>query len=158
MIHYVQGNLFDSKAKVLVNAIDTVGVMGAGIAKDFKERYPDMFDRYQVLCSTNKLNVGQLWLYKTQDKWILGFPTKKHWRDPSKIEYIEAGLKKPKDSYREKEITSIAFPKLGCGLGGLNWETQVQPLMDYYLGQIEADVFIYTTTSKIKIAGGIQTC
>ena len=68
-----------------------------------------------------------LTLHKDEKKWVLNFPTKKHWRNPSKLEYIEMGLKKFVATYEEKEITSIAFPQLGCGLGGLNWEKKSNP-------------------------------
>ncbi len=94
MITYIKGNIFDSPAQVLVNTVNTVGVMGKGIAKEFKRIYPDMFVKYRELCENKKLSVGQLWLYKTTNKLILNFPTKKHWRFPSKTEYIETGLKK----------------------------------------------------------------
>lgn len=143
MITYVVGNLFESPARVLVNTVNTVGVMGKGIAKDFKTVYPEMFVQYQSLCEKNMLSVGQLWLYKTEHKWILNFPTKKHWRSPSKLSYIEQGLKKFSETYAERGITSIAFPALGCGNGGLDWEKQVRPLMEDYLGKLPIDVFVY---------------
>lgn len=143
VMNYVVGNLFESPAKVLVNTVNTVGVMGKGIAKEFKRIYPEMFRQYQALCEARLFDVGQLWLYKTPHKWILNFPTKRHWRQPSKVEYIEAGLKKFVETYSEKGITSIAFPMLGCGNGELDWETQVRPLMESYLKNELVDVFVY---------------
>jgi len=143
MITYVVGDLMQSPAKVLVNTVNTVGVMGKGIAKDFKKVYPEMFKKYQDLCEKKMFNVGQLWLYKTPHKWILNFPTKKHWRQPSKTEYIEAGLEKFVKTYAEKRITSIAFPMLGCGNGELAWEIQVKPLMEKYLKNLPIEIFIY---------------
>jgi len=80
MITFVKGNLFESPAKVLVNTVNTVGVMGKGIAKTFKEIYPDMFKEYQGFCEKGQFKIGQLWLYTTKHKWILNFPTKKQWR------------------------------------------------------------------------------
>lgn len=96
-----------------------------------------------MLCERDMFHVGQLWLYKTERKWILNFPTKKHWRSKSKIEYIELGLKKFVDTYAEKGITSISFPMLGCGNGGLNWEKEVRPLMERYLKNLPIDIYIH---------------
>ena len=146
MITYVVGDLFTSPAKVLVNTVNTVGVMGKGIAYDFKRIYPEMFEEYQKLCKQKKFNVGQLWLYKTPHKWILNFPTKKHWRGKSKMEYIEAGLQKFVDTYDSKGMLSVSFPMLGCGNGGLDWEKQVQPLMENYLADLPIDIFIHIGT------------
>ena len=143
MITYVVGDLFTSPAKVLVNTVNTVGVMGKGIAYDFKRIYPEMFEEYQKLCKQKKFNVGQLWLYKTPHKWILNFPTKKHWRGKSKMEYIEAGLRKFADTYDSKGMLSVSFPMLGCGNGGLDWKNQVQPLMEKYLADLPIDIFIH---------------
>lgn len=150
MITYVLGDLLQSPARVLVNTVNTVGVMGKGIAKDFKLIYPEMFQQYQKLCEKKMFNIGQLWLYKTPHKWILNFPTKENWRQPSKLEYIEAGLRKFTQTYADKNITSIAFPALGCGNGELNWETQVRPLMEKYLQNIPADVYIYLYSETNK--------
>jgi len=143
MITYVVSDIFKSPARVLVNTVNTVGVMGKGVAKDFKLIYPDMFKQYQKLCEENKLDIGKLWIYKTSNKWILNFPTKKHWRNRSKLEYIEAGLKKFVCSYADKGITSISFPMLGCGNGELDWDTEVRPLMEKYLNPLPIDVFIH---------------
>lgn len=143
LITYVVGDLLKSPARVLVNTVNTVGAMGKGIAKDFKNIYPEMFVQYQQLCEKGAFDVGQLWLYKTKHKWILNFPTKKHWRGSSKIEYIEAGLKKFVETYSEKGISSISFPMLGCGHGGLDWENEVRPLMEKYLKNLPIDIYIH---------------
>lgn len=143
MLTYVMGNLFESPARVLVNTVNTDGVMGKGIAKTFKEVYPEMFKRYQILCEEKKFSVGKVWLYKSNHKWILNFPTKTTWKKPSKIEYIESGLEAFTKGYAERGITSIAFPMLGCGNGGLNWENQVKPVMEKYLQKLPIKVFIY---------------
>lgn len=145
MITYVNGNLFEAPAKVLVNAVNTVGAMGKGIALEFKRIYPHMFSQYRQFCQNGQLTVGKLYLYRTDHKWVLNFPTKKHWRDPSRLEYLEAGLKKFRDRYRNVGITSIGFPALGCGNGELDYETQVSPLMEEYLGDLPISVFIYLT-------------
>ncbi|MFZ0545628.1 MAG: macro domain-containing protein, partial [Candidatus Promineifilaceae bacterium] len=143
MILYVSGDLFQSPAQVLVNTVNTVGVMGKGIALDFKRLYPEMFEKYQKLCEAGKFSIGMLWLYKSPNKWILNFPTKKHWRQPSHIGYIEAGLKKFVDTYDKMGIHSIAFPPLGCGNGQLDFASQVRPLMEQYLRNLPIEVFIY---------------
>ena len=143
MLIYVEQDIFKSPAQVIVNAVNTVGVMGKGIAKRFKDVYPDMFKEYRNFCELGSLTVGKLWIYKKESKWVLNFPTKKHCRNPSKIEYIEDGLKKFVETYKEKNITSISFPQLGCGNGGLNWEHQVKPLMEKYLKNLPIDIFIH---------------
>jgi O-acetyl-ADP-ribose deacetylase (regulator of RNase III) len=143
MITYVVCDLFTSPAQTLVNTVNTVGVMGKGIAKDFKAIYPEMFTRYQELCERDQFNIGQLWPYRTSNKLVLNFPTKQHWRSPSRPEYIEAGLKTFAAQYHIYGVTSISFPLLGCGNGELDWESQVRPLMEGYLGKLPIDVYIH---------------
>jgi len=143
VITYVACDLFLSPARVLVNTVNTVGVMGKGIAKRFKQVYPDMFERYQQLCERDALDIGELWLYKTPNKWVLNFPTKRHWRQRSRPEYIEQGLEKFVDTYHVLGITSVSFPLLGCGNGELDWEAQVRPLMEQYLNPLPISVFVH---------------
>ena len=143
MIIYIDGDLFESPAKVLVNTVNTRGVMGKGIALRFKRIYPDMFKRYRDHCEHNRLTIGKLFLYKTPHKWVLNFPTKEHWRNPSRAEYIEKGLQKFVSIYDEVGINSIAFPALGCGNGELDYESQVGPLMEAYLGRLSIPIFIH---------------
>ncbi len=145
MITYVAGNLFFSPAQVLVNTVNTVGVMGKGVASDFKRIYPEMFAQYRDLCERGQLDIGKLWLYKTPNKWILNFPTKKNWRTPSRPEYIEAGLKKFANTYAKLGIHSIALPPLGCGNGGLDFKSIVKPLIEKYLNDLPVSAFIYPT-------------
>ncbi|HSK71374.1 MAG TPA: macro domain-containing protein [Pyrinomonadaceae bacterium] len=151
MITYVAGNLFTSPAQVLVNTVNTQGVMGKGIALQFKKTYPEMFKTYQDLCERGKIDIGVLWIYKTPHKWILNFPTKKYWRNPSKAEYIEIGLKKFLERFNELSIYSIAFPALGCGNGELDWEDTVKPLMEKYLNKVPADVFVHPPLSREEL-------
>lgn len=143
MLLYVKQNIFESPAQVIVNAVNTVGVMGKGIAKQYKLMYPEMYEQYRYFCETDMLDIGKLWLYKHHTKWILNFPTKKNWRNPSKVEYIEAGLKKFVATYEEKGIYSASFPQLGTGNGGLDWESEVKPLFDKYLKPLPIDIFIH---------------
>jgi len=142
MITYLKGDLFKSPAKILVNTVNTVGAMGKGIALEFKKQYPEMFYRYKELCEEKNLCIGNLFLWKKEKKWVLLFPTKENWKNPSKIEYIEAGLKKFADNWDKLGADSIAFPRLGCGNGGLDWK-EVQPLMEKYLKNIPLEIYIY---------------
>ena len=112
MILYVEGSLFNSPAQVLVNTVNTVGVMGKGIALEFKTLYPEMFAHYRQLCETGQLTVGKLWLYKSPNKWVLSFPTKTTWRLPSHVDYIRKGLHTFVENYERVGIHSIAFPAL----------------------------------------------
>ncbi len=142
MIKYIEGDIFSSPAQVIVNTVNTVGVMGKGIALEFKNRYPHMFEIYKRVCEKRQLSIGKLMLVYEPDHWILLFPTKQNWRYPSKLEYIESGLIKFTQTYVEKNISSIAFPKLGCGNGELEWD-QVKALMEKYLKPLPIDIYIY---------------
>lgn len=142
MLKYIEGNIFDSPAQVIVNTVNTVGVMGKGLALQYKQRYPEMFKIYQAACEKHQLTTGKLMLWHGADHWVLLFPTKENWRYPSRLEYIEKGLEKFVKTYAEKQIHSIAFPRLGCGNGELDW-ADVKPLMEKYLEVLPIDVYIY---------------
>lgn len=141
-IHYVKGDIFTSNAQVIVNTVNCKGVMGKGLALAFKQRYPDMFTAYQQDCQVGKLSIGRPTLYPKSTPWILNFPTKNHWRSPSKLEYLEKGLAFFSQKYKKAGITSIAFPKLGTQNGHLSWD-DVGPLMAQYLSQLEIDVYVH---------------
>ena len=143
LLRYVDSPLFDSPARVLVNTVNTVGVMGKGVALEFKKRYPEMYHLYRDHCKAGRFRVGQLWLYRTLGRWVLNFPTKAHWRSPSKTEYIRAGLEKFIATYQDRGIDSISFPLLGCGNGGLDFDTQVRPLMEHHLRSLPIPVYIH---------------
>lgn len=143
----ITGNIFASQCQTLVNTVNCDGVMGAGIALEFKLRLPEMFDRYAEHCRAGLINIGNLWLYKPptesrEQRWALNFPTKRHWKYPSKIEYLEAGLQKFLDTYQQKGIQSIAFPVLGATNGGLA-EDESLAVMQRYLSQCDIPVEIY---------------
>ncbi len=138
----IKGNIFCTNAKTIVNTVNCVGVMGAGIALECRLRYPEMFNRYQEFCKTGQIDIGRIWLYKGEDRWILNFPTKKHWKYPSKEEYLTKGLEKFANNYSRLGIESIAFPLLGANHGGLSSETSLG-IMRSYLDSIEIDVEIY---------------
>jgi len=141
MIELCHGNIFKSTADVFVNPVNCVGVMGKGLALQFKNKFPFMYKKYQALCSNKELFVGKPYLIYNGNKEhsVLLFPTKKHWKENSKIEYIEEGL----DFFIERMndnwsfiISSIAFPMLGCGNGGLNRE-EVLDIMTNKLSQLD---------------------
>lgn len=140
----INGNLFNSKAQTIVNTVNCVGVMGKGIALVFKLRYPKLFDIYRQYCNDHLIDIGKLWLYKGEPDapWVLNFPTKTHWKLPSEYTYIEKGLQKFVDSYKEKGITSIAFPLLGANNGGLD-KDRVISIMTKYLSQCDIPIEIY---------------
>jgi len=117
--------------------------MGKGIAKTFKTIYPEMFTEYQHLCESKKLTIGHLHLFPTPHKWVLNFPTKRHWRNPSRLDDIRVGLEAFVKGYETHRVASISFPQLGCGNGGLDWEKQVRPLMEHHLSSLPIDVFIH---------------
>jgi len=143
-IKIIRGNIFNSNAQTVVNTVNCVGVMGKGIALVFKLRYPNMFEQYQKYCAQHLINIGKLWIYKGEesDPWVLNFPTKTHWKLPSKYEYIEKGLQKFIDTYEEKGIKSIAFPLLGANNGGLE-KDKVLEIMRKYLSQCSIPIEIY---------------
>jgi len=140
MIRYYEGTVFNSSADAFVNTINTVGVMGAGIALEFALRYPKMFDDYKLKCESKQLKVGKVDYYQ-DEILIVNFPTKWHFKYPSQIEWIEQGLIDFKNTYKNYNFKSIAFPRLGCANGGLHWE-MVKPLMEKYLSDLDVEVII----------------
>ena len=137
-------NIFDSQCQTIVNTINCVGVMGKGLALEMKKRYPDMFEKYKEFCDKGLIDIGKLWVYKhSDDKWILNFPTKKDWRNKSEYEYIDKGMKKFVETYKEKGIKTIAFPMLGCSNGGLDKDIVIQIMTKYLIKCNDLIVEIY---------------
>ncbi|MBR3220385.1 macro domain-containing protein [Candidatus Saccharibacteria bacterium] len=137
MIKVIHGNIFASNCKYLVNAVNCVGFMGKGIALEFSLRYPDMEQKYKSICAKKLLDIGKLWIYDAPDgKSILNFPTKYDYKLPSKKEYLEKGLQKFADTYKEKGIESIAFPLLGAKNGKISPELALE-IMHRYLDKLE---------------------
>ena len=149
MITVVQGDIFAAGTDAVVNAVNTVGVMGKGLALQFKHAYPEMFVEYQSWCRAGELRVGKMHVWERSVEFggprlIINFPTKRHWRDPSRVEDIQAGLDELAVVVGEWEVRSIAIPALGCGLGGLEWSevellivAAMEPLTD------DLDIFVY---------------
>src|SRR5665647_1928945 len=142
MIHYFEGTVFNAPVKTIVNTVNCMGFMGAGIALEFKLRYPAMNEDYKIKCVKKEVKLARPYVYECSDKvWILNFPTKGHWRYPSKIQWIEDGLKYFAENHNRRDIESIAFPKLGCSNGGLKWD-EVRPLMERYLSDLNLEIYI----------------
>lgn len=154
MIEYHGGDLFASGAQALVNTVNCFGVMGAGLALEFKRRYPAMFRAYNLACSRKQIKPGVVWPWHEPRTdcclqtppachWVMNFPTKLHWRNPSKLEWIRDGLD---DLRRGIEhigyLKSIAVPALGCQNGKLSWEL-VRPLIEEKLGGLDVKVMVY---------------
>ena len=147
MIHLTEGNLLTADAQALVNTVNTQGVMGKGIALQFKKAWPDMYKAYQKACKRGEIRIGQMYVYETPSmlnpRFIINFPTKTDWRKPSKLDYIDQGLQALVDEIKARGIESIAIPPLGCGLGGLPWE-QVLPRIEQALSQVpDVEAWIY---------------
>ena len=140
MITFKQGDLFQDRSQALVNPVNCVGVMGKGIALQFKEKFPDNFREYAQACWRNRVQPGGMLVFDTYrpqaHRYIINFPTKRHWRDSSRIEDIEAGTIALAREIRDRRITSIAIPALGSGLGGLDWK-RVRAILESGLQGLE---------------------
>lgn len=156
MVTFVKGDIFKSPAQVLTNTVNCVGVMGKGVALEFKNRYPQMFSDYKLKCEQGKVMPGHPYLWEGDSAQVLNFPTKRHWRDNSLLQDIEDGLKHLAKSYEQMGIQSLAMPALGCGLGGLNWSV-VQPLIVKHLGALpDLDVYVYEPKNVSILAGDVD--
>jgi O-acetyl-ADP-ribose deacetylase (regulator of RNase III) len=154
MIRYTQGNLIEADAQALVNTVNTVGVMGKGVALMFKDAYPENFKAYEEACRLKEVQLGKMFVTERREmfgpKWIVNFPTKAHWRYPSKVEWIVQGLEDLKRIIREKGITSVALPPLGAGNGGLAWK-DVRSQIEAALGElVDVEVIVYEPTAKYQ--------
>lgn len=154
MIEFTQGNLLDSDAEALVNTVNTVGVMGKGVALMFKEAYPDNFKLYEAACRDKALHVGKMFVTHRDSflgpKWIVNFPTKAHWRFPSKMEWVAQGLDDLRTVIAENNIKSIALPPLGAGNGGLEWADVRQLMVDKLQDLEGVQIVIYEPTKKYQ--------
>jgi len=154
MFYYTKGDILYSSAEALVNTVNTIGVMGKGIALQFKEAFPINHKRYLEACKAKELEPGNLLIVRDSnlligDKVIVNFPTKKHWRHPSKYEYIQSGLITLRKFLEKGEVKNIAIPPLGCGQGGLNW-LKVRPMIEDALIDLPVDIYIYEPINSIK--------
>ncbi len=154
MVTYTQGNLLEADVDAVVNTVNTVGIMGKGIALMFKEQFPRNFEAYTRACDAGEVRVGKMFVTENKElfgpRWIINFPTKTHWRVKTKIEWVEDGLKDLVRVIREKKIHSIAIPPLGCGNGGLDWN-DVRPLIEASLADLDGvNAIVYEPTSKYQ--------
>ncbi|HXU31990.1 MAG TPA: macro domain-containing protein [Thermoanaerobaculia bacterium] len=154
MIRYVQGNLLEADVQALVNTVNTVGIMGKGIALMFKEAFPENFRLYAAACKRGEVEIGRMFLTERPGlvgpRWIINFPTKKHWRDRTQIEWIRSGLDNLKKVLQEKGIQTVALPPLGCGNGGLEWST-VRPLIEQALTDLPSvEALVYQPTARYQ--------
>lgn len=154
MVTFRKGNLFDSKAEALVNTVNCVGIMGKGIAYQFKRAFPEMNKDYVRLCREGKVRLGEVTSYEERGKLVVNFPTKNHWRSASDLKDIRTGLKALRNLIVAKQIRSIAIPPLGCGNGGLDW-TDVREAISNELAdleQVDVEVYVPAVEFESKVA------
>lgn len=141
MIEFLQGNILNDEAEALVNTVNCVGVMGRGIALQFKKAFPENFKQYAKACKLKEVVPGRMFVFETgliaHPRYIINFPTKRHWRGKSRIEDIESGLGDLVNTIQRLGIRSIAVPPLGSGLGGLNWN-EVRPMLEHTFANLES--------------------
>lgn len=152
MIQFVSGDLFNSDTEAIVNTVNCIGVMGRGIALQFKKQYPDNFKSYEMACKHNEVVPGKMFVFKLNQlvnpKYIINFPTKRHWRGVSRIEDIQAGLADLVDVIRERRISSIALPPLGSGLGGLDWNLVRKIIESAFISLSDVNIIVFEPSEK----------
>jgi O-acetyl-ADP-ribose deacetylase (regulator of RNase III) len=140
MIEFKTGNVLKEQVEALVNTVNCVGVMGRGVALQFKKAYPDNFVSYRQACQKREVCPGKMLVFETgrltPPRYIINFPTKRHWRGKSRLEDIESGLRALVLEIEKRNITSIALPPLASGLGGRDWQKEIRPLVEIYLGPL----------------------
>ena len=154
MMRFTQGNLLEAPVEAVVNTVNTVGVMGKGIALMFKERFAENYKAYAAACKAGEVRVGSMFVTAGVEldgpRWIINFPTKKDWKHPTRLEWVQSGLKALREVIIEKQIGSIAIPPLGCGNGGLDWSV-VRPMIEAALSDLPGvEVLVYEPTAKYQ--------
>lgn len=153
MITFTQGNLLEARTEALVNTVNTVGVMGKGIALMFKERFGDNFRRYAAACRAQQVRVGHMFVTPVEElngpRWIINFPTKQHWRNPSRMEWVVAGLQDLRRFLLAQQVQSVAIPPLGAGQGGLAWD-DVRPHIEQALGDLDIHILVFEPTPEYQ--------
>ena len=153
MVIISNGTVFNTDAKAIVNTVNCKGVMGAGIALEFQLRYPKMYEDYKSKCENGDIRIGEVDYYDSGENTIINFPTKYDFKFPSRLEWVEAGLKNFVETYERHNIESVAFPKLGAGRGGLDWGG-VKNLMLEYLEPL--DIKVYICEDSLSYPEGIE--
>ena len=153
MITFTQGNLLETRVEALVNTVNTVGVMGKGIALMFKERFAENFRRYAAACKAREVQTGKMFVTPVHEldgpRWIVNFPTKQHWRSPSRLEWVQEGLQDLRRFLLEQHIQSVAIPPLGAGNGGLEW-AKVREQITQTLGDLDIEILVFEPTSQYQ--------
>lgn len=153
MLTFTQGNLLEARAEALVNTVNTVGVMGKGIALMFKERFAENFRRYAAACKAGEVRTGKMFVTEVREldgpRWIVNFPTKQHWRCDSRIEWITEGLQDLRRFLIENKVKSIAIPPLGAGNGGLDWD-DVRPQIEKALVDLDTEIIVFEPTREYQ--------
>lgn len=153
MITFTQGNLLEARVEALVNTVNTVGVMGKGIALMFKERFAENFRRYAAACKAREVQTGKMFVTPVHEldgpRWIVNFPTKQHWRSPSRLEWVQEGLQDLRRFLLEQHIQSVAIPPLGAGNGGLEW-AKVREQITQTLGDLDIEILVFEPTSQYE--------
>ncbi|MBN6110188.1 macro domain-containing protein [Xanthomonas bonasiae] len=148
MLEFTQGDMFEAPADIRVNTVNCVGVMGAGVALAFKQRYPEMFKDYQYACKDGRVRPGRMHVWKSlEGDWIVNFPTKRDWRDPSRYEDIDAGLDDLRTYLDSVGPVTVALPALGCGHGGLDWD-RVSVMIQNKLSDVDARVLVFAPSAS----------
>ena len=156
MIHFTHGDIFAQPAEAIVNPVNCIGIAGAGLARQFKRRHPDAFLAYRRACAERRLRPGRMFMFDTgrgRPRWIVHFPTKRHWRDRSAIGDIEAGLRGLAATLAGHGIRSVAIPPIGCGLGGLDWRA-VRSLVTACLADIPGTVIVLEPAPEAEPCAG----
>lgn len=153
-MRFTTGNLLDAKAEALVNTVNTVGVMGKGIALMFKEKFPENFRLYQEACAEGRVKVGRIMATESSDmygpRWIINFPTKQHWRQPSELQWIRSGLRDLRAFIEDRKLKSIALPPLGAGNGGLEWSVVRQAIKEELGSLSGVEILVFEPTSQYQ--------
>lgn len=160
MIEYVKGDFFDYKADIRINTVNCVGVMGAGVALEFKNKYPEMFKSYVDVCKRKEIAPGNPFVWEEYDLFsrciIINLPTKLHWKKPSEYDYIERDLVWLRDFLKNRNNeTVVTLPALGCGHGGLNWDI-VKDKINHYLSDLSAQILVFEPASSNKQLTGTE--
>lgn len=155
MITFTQGNLLEARAEALVNTVNTVGVMGKGIALMFKDRFAENFRLYAAACKVRQVQTGKMFVTEVHEldgpRWIVNFPTKQHWRAPSQMDWVVAGLQDLRRFLIEQNVKSVAIPPLGAGNGGLNW-ADVRERIEMALGDLDTEILVFEPTRHYQNA------